>query len=69
MMFTVQRIAQTFRERLGIGIPHPLAETCRMAKALGVYIPCRACPCDYTCHQCDVKIAEIYNIVREAETN
>ena len=67
MMLTVQRIAKRFRERLGIGIPHPLAETCHMAKALDIYIPCRMCPCDYTCHQCDAKIAEIYNEVMDAK--
>lgn len=75
MMCTVQRIAQMFRERLGIGIPHPLAETCHRAKALGIYIPCRACPFDYTCCQCDAKIsilteiAEMHNEATDADVN
>lgn len=62
MMCTVQRIAQMYRDRLGIGIPHPLAETCHMAEDLDVHIPCRECPIDYTCHQCDAKVAEMYNL-------
>lgn len=69
MMLTVQSIAKMYRERLGIGIPHPLAETCHMAEDLGVYIPCRACPFDYTCCQCDTTIAEMHNKVMDADAN
>lgn len=68
-LFTVQRMAQIYRERLGIGIPHPLAETCHRAKALGIYVPCPNCPFDYTCESCDSKIAEIYNGMVETEAN
>lgn len=67
--FTVQRMAQMYRERLGIGVPHPLSETCHMAEALGIYIPCPNCPFDYTCKSCDTKIAEVYNGMVEAEAN
>lgn len=67
--FTIHRMAQMYRERLGIGIPHPEPETCHMAKALGVLIPCRVCPLDYSCEQCDAKIAEMHNEAVKAEAN
>lgn len=66
---TIPRMAQMYRERLGIGIPHPEPETCHMAEALGVLVPCCACPFDYACEQCDAKITEMYNEAVKAEAN
>lgn len=66
---TVQRIAQMYRERLDIGIPHPLSKTCHMAKFLGIYLPCPMCPFDFSCHMCDSKIEGIYNEVIKVEAN
>jgi len=69
MMFTVQCMAEMYRERLSIGIPHPLPEICRMAECLGVYRPCPVCPFDFKCSECDANIEKIYNEVVATSAN
>lgn len=63
--FTIQRMAEIYREKLGIGIPHPLPETYHMAKFLGIPLPCPRCPLDFECDLCDSMIEHIYCKVDE----
>lgn len=69
MFLTVQRMAEMYRLRHGIGIPHPLPEICSMAECLGVYRPCPVCPFDFACSECDANIERIYNEVVATSAN
>ena len=69
MFLTVQRMAQMYRDQLGIGIPHPLSKICHMAEFLGVHRPCPVCPFDFACSECDANIERIYNEVVATSAN